>query len=401
MPLSSLTATEVAFLQVATVQAVAALVWGLGAWFVPGERPAIAHWSAYAALSAVTWVMLSLNLRSPPLIGVLVGVLGVLALRRGIQLFVGRPPDGLFPCLAVLLVLLVGWLSSGEATRPLEAGFNFALLSLLYASVGRLLWRHARDALKWRVPGLLAVPVLLGSLAFGSRALRAWVWPESVAAEMSVDSGLNVASALSYIALVLLMHGTLMTLVVARLVNDLQRLARRDALTGLLNRRAMHDLLDAQAGKRRRAEDRFSVLMIDVDHFKAVNDRHGHAIGDRALTHIARLMGQALRAQDRLGRLGGEEFLVLLPGCDRSQALAQAERLRLGVRAAPLLDAELSVALTVSIGVAEWAGVGEDPSRVLARADQALYRAKGLGRDRVEAAPDDQAGTVLPRPAGA
>jgi len=198
---------------------------------------------------------------------------------------------------------------------------------------------------------------------------------------------------------VLLMHGTLMTLVVARLVNDLQRLARRDGLTGLLNRRAMHDLLDAQAALRRRADDRFSVLMIDVDHFKAVNDRHGHATGDRALAHIARLMTQALRAEDRLGRLGGEEFLVLLPGADRRSALAQAERLRLSVRAAPMHDADVGVdvALTISIGVAEWAGADEDGSRLLARADQALYRAKGLGRDRVEAAPIGGEGRVVPR----
>jgi diguanylate cyclase (GGDEF)-like protein len=270
---------------------------------------------------------------------------------------------------------------------------NFAVLSLLYATVAGLLCRHAREVLKWRAPALLAAPVLLGSLAFGARALRAAIWPESVGAEMNVASGLNVASAVSYIVLVLLMHGTLMMLVVARLVNDLQRLARRDGLTGLLNRRAMNDLLDTQSRLRRRAGDCFSVLMIDVDHFKAVNDCHGHATGDRALTHIARLMTQALRAQDRLGRLGGEEFLVLLPGADLRRALAEAERLRLSVRATPLRDAQVDVevALTISIGVAEWAGSEEDASRLLARADDALYRAKHLGRDRVEAAQRDGA----------
>ncbi len=396
--LSSLSATEVAFLQVATVQAVAALVWGVGAWIVPGERLAIAHWSAYAALSAVTWVMLAVYLSSPPPIGVLAGVLGVLSLRRGIQIFIGRPPDWPLPAVAVGLVLLAAVAADGQVNRPFQAAVNFAVLSLLYATVAGLLWRHAREVLKWRVPVLLAVPVLLGSLAFGGRAFRAAIWPESVGAEMNVDSGVNVASALSYILLVLLMHGTLMTLVVARLVNDLQRLARRDGLTGLLNRRAMHDLLDAQAAQRRRADDRFSVLMIDVDHFKAVNDCHGHATGDRALAHIARLMSQELRAEDRLGRLGGEEFLVLLPGSDQPRALAQAERLRLHVRATPLRDADVDVALTISIGVAEWAGAEEDASRLLARADEALYRAKHLGRDRVEASLPQPSGRVATQP---
>ncbi len=397
--LSSLTATEVAFLQVAAVQAVAALVWALGAWFVPGERLAIAHWVVYAALSAVTWVMLALYLQSPPPLSVLTGVLGVLALRRGIQIFIGKRPDWPLPTAALGMVMLVALAAAGGIERHHEAGLNFALLSLLYASVALLLWGHAREVLKWRVPILLAVPVLLGSLAFGSRALRAWFWPDSVRAEMNVDSGLNVVSALSYITLVLLMHGTLMALVVARLVNDLQRLARRDGLTGLLNRRAMHDLLDAQAALRRRADDRFSVLMIDVDHFKAVNDRHGHAMGDRALVHIARLMAQSLRAQDRLGRLGGEEFLVLLPGSDRRRALAEAERLRLGIRGTPLADAEGDVVLSVSIGVAEWGGAAEDTSRLLARADRALYRAKHLGRDRVEAAEEPDATGLATRPA--
>jgi diguanylate cyclase (GGDEF)-like protein len=203
---------------------------------------------------------------------------------------------------------------------------------------------------------------------------------------MTVHSALNVGSALSYIVLVLLLHATLLALVVARLLGQLQNLARRDPLTGLFNRRAMHAVLDQHARQRRRAADTFSLLMIDVDHFKEVNDRYGHETGDRALTHIARLMTQALRTQDRLARFGGEEFVVLLPGADLARALADAEVLRLAVKRAPLVHGALLVPLSVSIGVAEWAGAAEDPSRLLVRADDALYRAKRMGRDRVEAA---------------
>ena len=146
--------------------------------------------------------------------------------------------------------------------------------------------------------------------------------------------------------LVLLLHATLMALVVTRLLGRLQQLARRDALTGLLNRRAMHAALDQHARQRRRAADTFSVLMIDVDHFKAVNDRHGHAAGDQALPHISRLMAQALRTHDRLGRFGGEEFVVLLPASNLARAQAEAESLRLQVRSQPLALGELSVPLT-------------------------------------------------------
>jgi diguanylate cyclase (GGDEF)-like protein len=234
----------------------------------------------------------------------------------------------------------------------------------------------------------------LGAAGFGSRALRALFRPDSLWDEMNVHSALNVVSALSYVVLVLLMHATLMALVVTRLVQQLQRLARRDGLTGLLNRRAMHDLLDRQMQMRRRAADTFSVLMIDVDEFKSVNDGHGHEVGDRALTHIARLMTQSLRAEDRVGRFGGEEFVVLLAGSNHARALAEAERLRLSVQTTPLSHGELTVPLTVSIGVAEWTGSSEDVSRLLVRADAALYRAKRLGRNRVESAADASAETL-------
>jgi diguanylate cyclase (GGDEF)-like protein len=383
--LDTLSATEVAFLQIAVLQAVAALVWGLGAWFVRDERVALAHWSGYAGSSSATWALLASHLESPPLLAVLIGVCSALALRRGIRVFVGRTlrwPQAVPP---LALVLLAGALGGDARWRPLQAGVNFGVLAWLYLGMALDLQRHARRDLQWRLPWLLALPLLLGALGFGSRALRALVWPGSVLAEMNVHSALNVGSALSYIVLVLLMHATLMALVVARLVRRLQQLARRDVLTGLLNRRAVHAALDELVRQRRRAADTFTVLMIDVDHFKSVNDAHGHDAGDHALVHIARLMTQTLRTEDRIGRFGGEEFVALLPGSDLRRALAEAERLRLGVLSSPLVHGELRVALSVSIGLAEWAGPGEDPSRLLVRADDALYRAKRLGRNRVEA----------------
>jgi diguanylate cyclase (GGDEF)-like protein len=384
--LSTLTATEMAFMQIAVMQAVAALLWGLGAWLARAERAALAHWSVYAALSALTWTLLAQHYQAPPLLLVLIGVCSVIALRRGIRLFIGRPLGWTMPALMLALVLAGGVVGEDPSWRPLQAVINFGVLSALYLATALDLRQHARDDLHWRFPLALSLPLLLGSVAFGGRALRALSSPESVASEMNVHSTLNVGSALGYIVLVLLLHATLTALVVARLLGQLRQLARRDPLTGLLNRRAMHAALDQHARQRRRAADTFCVLMIDVDHFKAVNDRHGHDAGDRALTHIAHLMTQALRAQDRLGRFGGEEFAVLLPSADLVQALAVAEALRLSVQRAPLLHGTLTVPLSVSIGVAEWAGPAEDPTRLLARADDALYRAKRLGRDRVEAA---------------
>jgi diguanylate cyclase (GGDEF)-like protein len=384
--LSSLTPTQVAFLLIAVLQTVAAGVWALAAWFARAERAALLHWSAYAGLSALTWILLSLHLQSPPLLVVLIGMCSALTLCRGIRLFIGRPWPWSLPLLALALVVAASALGRDPAWRSLQAAVNFGVLAALFLVMALDLRRYARDDLHWRVPLALTLPVLLGALAFGSRALRALLSPESVPNEMNMHSALNVGSALAYIVLVLLMHATLMALVVTRLLGQLQQLARRDALTGLLNRRAMHAALDQHARRRRRAADTFSVLMIDVDHFKAVNDRHGHEAGDQALTHISRLMAQSLRTQDRLGRFGGEEFVALLPASNLARALAEAEALRLQVRSQPLQLGGLTLPLTVSIGVAEWAGASEDLSRLLARADDALYRAKRLGRDRVEAA---------------
>lgn len=392
--LSSLTATEMAFLQVAVMQAVAALLWGIGARVAGAERAALAHWSAYAGLSAVTWALLALYLRAPPLLVVLLGVCSVIALRRGIRLYIGRPLGWGAPALMLALVLAASLFGDDARWRPLQAAVNFGVLAALYLSTAWDLRRHARDDLRWRFPLLLSLPLLLGGIGFASRALRALLTPESVLTEMTVHSALNVGSALGYVVLVLLLHAMLTALVVSRLLRELQQLARRDPLTGLLNRRAMHVALDQHARRRRRAADTFSVLMIDIDDFKAVNDRHGHETGDLALTHVARLMAQTLRPSDRVGRFGGEEFIVLLPTAPLARALAEAEALRLRVRGQPLMLGELRLQLTVSIGVAEWAGVAEDPARLLARADAALYRAKRLGRDRVEAASGDAAGPL-------
>lgn len=154
-----------------------------------------------------------------------------------------------------------------------------------------------------------------------------------------------------------------------------------DALTGLANRRFVLTQLAGQVSGARRHERSLSVAVIDVDHFKAINDTRGHAEGDRVLVGVAMALRAHLRAEDQLGRLGGEEFLALLPDTDAEAAAAAAEKLRASV-------AETGV--TVSIGWAAWEG--ESAEELVRRADDALYEAKAAGRDRVVGAP-----ATLPR----
>jgi two-component system cell cycle response regulator len=159
----------------------------------------------------------------------------------------------------------------------------------------------------------------------------------------------------------------------------LEALLREDGLTGLSNRRAILTQLGGMVSAARRHGHPLSIAICDLDHFKRINDTHGHKTGDCVLVAAAHAMGTHLRAEDQLGRLGGEEFLVLLPDTDGAAAHRVAEKLR-----AEVAGADGPVEVTVSIGVATWDG--EVPEDLLHRADEALYAAKEAGRDRVMAA---------------
>jgi len=381
--LSTWSATEVAFLMVAIIQAVFTVIWALGAWLVPATRRAATYWAMWSALSALVWVVLAARFDSPPLVGVLAGVIGVIALQRGIRLFISRDPTLLIHAPLLLLVFVAAWMGSDPATRHLQAVLNFGVLSFLYCAIAWDLYLHARDQLRFRVPWLLPLPIILGGLGYGSRALRALLDPGSVLTQMSTDSALNVGAALTYVVLVLALHATLVVLVVARLVSELRRLSHHDGLTSLLNRRAMEETLDAQIHRSRRNNDGFVVMMLDLDHFKRINDQHGHAVGDLALKHVSAVLQGAMRDSDYLARFGGEEFVVLMSAATLEEAQPVADRLRELVVDNPLVHFEIRVAMSVSIGIAQWRGAAEDSSHLLSRADAALFQAKVLGRNRV------------------
>ena len=170
-----------------------------------------------------------------------------------------------------------------------------------------------------------------------------------------------------------------------RMDADLLQLASTDFLTGLTNRREFMTRLEDQQARLQRGIDSAAVLMLDLDHFKTINDDHGHAAGDMVLRHVAALMRGCLRKIDTLGRVGGEEFAVLLPGADLAASCQFAERLRLCIAEAPLrLDDGAALLVTVSIGIALLSGADPGYDAALIRADQALYRAKRAGRNRVE-----------------
>jgi len=380
-------ATEVSLLFIALIQGVFAVLWAAGASLVSVKRPLI-YWAAWSALSCATWLTLSLTLQSPPLLGVLIGVCAVIALERGVCEFTGSEVRDRQHAVLLIAVIAVHTLPVLNQRLDLQAGVNYGTLAWLYCNVSRDLLAYARATLQSRWSALLAASVVIASAIAATRALRALADPDSVATVMATDSALNVHTAFIAVALVLTLHATLVALVVVRLVTELQRLSRHDALTGLLNRRAMEEALDAQMQRCRRIHAPFVVMMLDLDHFKRINDKHGHPFGDRALRHVAQLLKGAVREADRLARFGGEEFVLLLPDTGFAEAETIAEQLRRLLETSPVANETDSVVVSVSIGIAQWNNAHEDISRLLSRADAALFQAKVQGRNRVVTAMD-------------
>jgi diguanylate cyclase (GGDEF)-like protein len=161
--------------------------------------------------------------------------------------------------------------------------------------------------------------------------------------------------------------------------------AARDPLTGILNRTAIFQVLEREISRSEREVGPLSVIMVDIDHFKRFNDTYGHLAGDAVLRETVRRMSASIRNYDAIGRYGGEEFLIVLPGCDAESGRGRADRLRQTVANEAFDTSEGRIVVTCSLGVGSMAG-GKfaTPDDLIRCADNALYRAKGAGRNRVE-----------------
>jgi diguanylate cyclase (GGDEF)-like protein len=179
-----------------------------------------------------------------------------------------------------------------------------------------------------------------------------------------------------------------------------KRMASLDALTGVANRRGIEYFMAAAMRQAKARHEPLAVLALDIDRFKHINDSFGHAAGDRVLQHVARTCAEALRDADLLGRIGGEEFLVVLPGNTLDQAADVAERLRVRVESLALEDLPAGLRTTISIGVAQMSPQDLSVADLLLRADEALYRAKAEGRNRVVGASGISANQELGAAAG-
>ena len=166
---------------------------------------------------------------------------------------------------------------------------------------------------------------------------------------------------------------------------DLLLLSRTDSLTGTLNRRAILSQIEIELSRVRREKKKFSLSLLDIDHFKKINDSHGHIVGDHVLREVVGRISSVIRTYDSLGRFGGEEFLIIIPGANEVGAYALCERIRSVVGNKDITSNGLSIRVTISQGVLTCDG-NANVDDLVARADKAMYQAKKNGRNRVEQA---------------
>jgi diguanylate cyclase (GGDEF)-like protein len=392
--------------------ALAGAGWWLAGAVLGLSRSAALHWSAFCFLGVLTAGAAMAN--SGPRLAVLAAVTNLaliaafVAVVRGVAVFLGRRLAVWPEALCVFVVLLVGgW----DVARGVEPAVRSLLVSAALAAV---LMRGALSNARL-VNGefgaglalLVAGPMFLMSALFAWRFARAAWFPVPVDQVMlTAPTSANVAVLLMLTALTALFNLSLACMVVLRLVKRLQHMSRHDSLTKLLNRRALMASLETEQVRVQRGSAGWALLLLDIDHFKRVNDRHGHAMGDEVLCRVASVLRRSAREIDTVARMGGEEFCVLAPLTDLHGAALLAERLRQAVAASA--EGPGAVPVTISVGVA-LAGPAaelapETAEAALARADVALYRAKSAGRDRVELPVADEAlppmgcGALEPQP---
>ncbi len=332
--------------------AAAPLIW-LGSTLLFGMRGAIPDW-------------LGLVLANQLL------VLGNVTYYMGTRQFMGQPPtwrtwNWVMAGSTVVFIYLTYW----APNYPARVGFFTLLMGVLYAVQLRFMLRHGgRDFPVRLVEVVLALHMLvlavrLGSILAGNAG--------SGLMEASVFQTLYVGA---YVLTVLMLSIGAVLMATDRLRTELEHLATYDSLTQALNRRALLQRCEDELERAQRYGNGPSIMMLDLDNFKAVNDTHGHQHGDAVLVHFTERTRQVLRRADRLGRYGGEEFLVLLPGADAAAAEGVAQRIHATLASGHPLDCQ------VSIGLTSWSGPQETLDAMLSRADAALYRAKREGRNR-------------------
>ena len=359
-------------------------------------------------------VILSTDPRRRTLVGMALLALTLMAASAAVMLLVAQSSTAVdqtalqwWAALSVGgLVVMTAFIRSGETARLRDPSLTIPQMVWTITS-GAVAYVLAGDA-RGLVLSVLAMILFFGTfgltvaevIGIGVYALLAFASAIGISSRFNANASGYLDIAYALMVLILLSGCIALNLRIQRIRAKLQQqrealaqalevnreLATRDELTGLINRRAMLDLMALEHRRSLRSGRPLLLAQLDIDHFKPINDQHGHATGDRALQAFAGTVRASVRDTDFLARWGGEEFVLMLTDTSAEHARELLERIRQAVQALEIAHSAGSLQLTVSIGLAQHLP-GDTVEHTLERADQALYRAKALGRNRVVVAP--------------
>lgn len=354
----------------------------------PQTRDGIGLWALALLLHGSCYTLYALRGQVPDWASIVLAnacLSGSFALTLGaIEQFAGRPlPYGRMALPVLVLTLLFAIHIDDYRARMLITG---TVLPLQLALALVALWCQRPGEL-WRGALLLSLCLIFEWLLLVGRGWRAFRGQLDAQGLLQMSPVQAAIFGLAFITIILSSLGfILLTKDRADAIN--RRLAASDELTGVAGRRTLLQVLARDMAQAVRAHSSYALLMLDIDHFKSVNDRYGHLVGDQVLRHVAQVLGSRLRQQDLLGRYGGEEFMVLLPGTDAAGALRVAEELRQAVQGSACAHPDGPITVTISLGLCAAQPQSTDcAQQLVAAADQALYAAKAAGRNCVRQAP--------------
>lgn len=302
---------------------------------------------------------------------------GLLIAYVGTQRFFGAVPRFRGWIVAIIVTMALHlWFTYGYPSFVARQSVATALSTVLLATFALFVHRRGIHSFGSRLTTLVLVAT---SAVTGMRFVTLLLLPSGKSIlDMSMAQTIYVVT---FAFCIFPLGVGLILMATERLIEEMRYLASHDSLTGALNRRHMNAAISAEIERCARHGRNMALLVMDLDHFKAINDQHGHQLGDQVLVSFVAKVSALMRQHDQLGRFGGEEFVALLPETELADAVVVAERIR---QACAVIHP--AVGCTVSIGVTANAAAGDTVDAVFARADAAMYRAKARGRNRVEAA---------------
>ncbi len=344
----------------------------------PASVRGLSHWAGGTALLFMAGLTAATRGILPDLFAISAANLlifsGVYLQYFGSQLFFGQEPE-FWPRYGVIvgLTLLSTWFLVVDPQYRMRLMVSIVVMTWLFSAHAYLIYTRGARSFAYRLAfGVLVCSVLSQALRFAT----AWLFP--LGTGILDNTPQNLIYVISYPFLMLLTAISLVLMATDRVRAEFEHLASHDSLTNALSRRNLTDICQQELDRCNRHGRMMSVLLIDIDHFKSINDNFGHQAGDQVLVQFVQSVKTLLRSADVIGRIGGEEFVVLLPETPLDVALVVAERIR-----ATVAQSSNPQKFTVSIGVTTNRPQNDSVDELMARSDRAMYQAKANGRDQV------------------